>query len=266
VVFFGEIIEQIFFMQFIDTHTHIYLPEFDADRDAVLERAAHNGIDRILMPAIDTATHAQMLAVEAQRPGCSAMMGLHPCSITAAWEKELYVVEMHLQQRKFTAIGEIGLDFYWDTTFKPQQYEAFETQIRLAVQYGLPIAIHSRNALDACIEVVSNYPGVRGVFHCFSGTVEQARQIMELQFYLGIGGVVTYKNARLDKVMEAVGLDAVVLETDAPYLAPVPHRGKRNECSYLLLVAQKLAAVTGYTLEAVAALTTQNAKKLFGLA
>lgn len=252
-------------MQLIDTHAHIYLPEFDADREAMLERAAGNGVTRILMPAIDSTTHPQMLAAETARPHCSAMMGLHPCSVKEAYSQELVVVEAQLKKRAFVALGEIGLDFYWDTTFREQQYEAFETQIRWALQYAVPIVIHSRNALDACIEVVRRYPGVRGVFHCFSGTAAQAQSIRELGFYLGIGGVVTYKKSGLDGVIEAIGLDSVVLETDAPYLTPVPHRGKRNESSYLLLVAQKLAEVTGHTLEDVAAITTQNAVKLFGL-
>jgi TatD DNase family protein len=252
-------------MQLIDTHAHIYLPEFDADREAVLKRAADNGITHILMPAIDRTTHAQMLLAETAWPACHAMIGLHPCSVSEAYREELATVEAYLKQQPFVAIGEIGLDFYWDTTHQQQQYEAFEMQIQWALQHDLPIVIHSRNAMDACIEVVEKYPGVRGVFHCFSGTIVQARRLLALGFYLGIGGVVTYKNAGLDKVMEAIGLDAVVLETDAPYLAPVPHRGKRNESSYLLLVAQKLATITGRTLEDVAAITTQNAKKLFRL-
>jgi TatD DNase family protein len=252
-------------MQFIDTHAHIYLPEFDADREAVMKRAADDGITHILMPAIDTATHTQMLLAETSWPACHAMIGLHPCSVSETYRDELAAVETYLSQKPFIAIGEIGLDFYWDTTHQQQQYEAFEIQIKWALQYDLPIVIHSRNAMDACIEVVQKYPGVRGVFHCFSGTVAQAQQLIALGFYLGIGGVVTYKNAGLDKVIEAIDLGTVVLETDAPYLAPVPHRGKRNESSYLLLVAQKLAIITGHTLEDVAAITTQNAKKLFRL-
>jgi TatD DNase family protein len=252
-------------MQFIDTHAHIYLPEFDADREVLLNRAAEKGVGRILMPAIDTTTHAQLLATEASWPQCSAMMGLHPCSVNEQFGNELTVVETYLKSRSFIAIGEIGLDFYWDATFKQQQYEAFETQIRWALQYDLPIAIHSRNALDDCIKVVGKYPGLRGMFHCFSGTVEQANRIMDLSFYMGIGGVLTYKNAGLDKVIQAIGLDAVVLETDAPYLTPVPHRGKRNESSYIPLIAAKLAEVTSHSIEDVAAITSQNATTLFRL-
>lgn len=252
-------------MQFIDTHAHIYLPEFNADRKEVLERAAQNGVNRIIMPAIDAATHQHMLSVEAQWPWCTAMMGLHPCSVGQNYIDELAIVNTYLKQRHFAAIGEIGLDFYWDTTFKQQQYEAFETQIQWALHFNLPIVIHSRNAMDECIEVVRKYPGLRGVFHCFSGTAVQAREIMELQFFLGIGGVVTYKKAGLDSVLQEVGLGAVVLETDAPYLTPVPHRGKRNESSYLPLIAAKLATSTGCSIEEVAYITTQNAMKLFQL-
>ncbi len=184
-------------MQFVDTHAHIYLPEFEADQDAVLNRAIERGVNRIIMPAIDTATHQRMLATEAQWPWCMAMMGLHPCSVAENYTDELAVVKSYLNQRTFAAVGEIGLDFYWDTTFKQQQYEAFETQIQWALHFDLPIVIHSRNAMDECIEVVRTYPGLRGVFHCFTGSLAQARQIMELQFYLGIGGVVTYKKAHL---------------------------------------------------------------------
>jgi len=252
-------------MQLIDSHAHIYLPEFDADRAEVLQRAAEKGIATILMPAIDTTTHQQMLAVAAAWPQCRATMGLHPCSVKESYNQELAVVEEYLKARKFVAVGEIGLDFYWDTTFQQQQLEAFEIQIRWALHYNLPIVIHSRNSMDACIDVVSRFPGVRGVFHCFSGTVEQAERILGLRFYLGIGGVVTYKNAGLDGVIKAIGLDAVLLETDAPYLTPVPFRGKRNESSYLSLIAAKLAEATSLSMEDVAAITTQNAKKLFGL-
>lgn len=252
-------------MQLIDTHSHIYLPAFDADREDGLKRAVANNVTSILLPAIDATTHAHMLAAEAQWPQCRAMMGLHPCSVKDGYAQELFIVETHLQQRKFIAVGEIGLDFYWDTTFKHQQYEAFKTQIALALHYDLPIVIHSRNATDECIEVVKAFPGLRGVFHCFSGTAAQANRIIELNFYLGIGGVVTYKNAGLGNIIKAVGLHAVVLETDAPYLTPVPYRGKRNESSYLPLIATTLSQITNESIEDVAAITTQNARKLFSL-
>jgi TatD DNase family protein len=252
-------------MQIIDTHAHIYLSEFDNDRDGMLKRAAEQGVGHILMPAVDASTHGQMLLAEAQWHQCIAMMGVHPCSVGDAYKAELLAVKTHLQARKFVAVGEVGLDFYWDTTFKMQQYDAFATQIQWAVAKGLPLVIHSRNAMQECIEVVSRHPGAHGVFHCFSGTLEQARQIMDLGFHLGIGGVLTYKKAGLDKVMESIGLDAVVLETDAPYLAPVPYRGKRNESSYLPLIAERLATIAGCSLEEVTTVTTQNAKRLFNL-
>lgn len=252
-------------MQLIDTHAHIYLSAFDTDREHMLARAVEHGVSPILMPAIDTSTHGQMLLAEAQWHQCKAMMGVHPCSIGAAYKAELSAVETHLQERKFVAVGEVGLDFYWDTTFKTQQYDAFETQIQWAVAQALPVVIHSRNALQECIEVVSRYPDAHGVFHCFSGTVEQARQVVDLGFHLGIGGVLTYKKAGLDTVIESIGLDAVVLETDAPYLAPVPYRGKRNESGYVPLIAERLATITGRSSAEVAAQTTQNAARLFNL-
>lgn len=250
-------------MHLIDTHAHVYLPEFDADRAQVLQAALDAGIERIFMPAIDSRTHAAMIKCESET--CSAMMGLHPCSVTEAYEKELEVAFGYLSQRPFAAIGEIGLDFYWDKTFASRQYLAFETQIGWALRFGLPVVIHSRNALDECIATVKKFPGLKGVFHCFSGTTIQARAIMDLGFYLGIGGVVTYKNAGLDRVVAEVGIAQVVLETDAPYLSPVPFRGKRNETGYLVRVAEKVAAVTGLDTGEVAALTSKNAINLFQL-
>lgn len=248
---------------FIDTHAHIYLPEFDGNREAVLEKAAAAGVRAIYMPAIDSGTHAAMLQTERHCATCRSMMGLHPCSVKENYGEELRIVEEYLLQRQFIAIGEIGLDFYWDTTFANQQYEAFHRQIQLAIRYGLPIVIHSRNATDECIEVVQQYPEAGGVFHCFSGNEQQADKIMKMNFMLGIGGVVTFKNAGLDKVIQAIGLSHVVLETDAPYLAPVPYRGKQNEPAHTKLVALKIAAVLGNDLEEVAAVTTRNAEKLF---
>jgi TatD DNase family protein len=252
-------------MYLIDTHAHIYLPEFDADRAQIIERAREAGIKQILLPAIDSTTHQQMLETEKVYEGCLAMMGLHPCSVNNGFDKEIAIMKEHLSQRKFIAIGEIGLDFYWDKTYVKEQYEAFHQQIQIALNYGLPIAIHSRNAIDESIEVVKQYPDLRGVFHCFSGNQEQAEAILETGFMLGVGGVLTFKNAGLDKVMEKIGLSNVILETDAPYLAPVPFRGKRNEPSYTAFVAEKLAILTGINLQEVQKLTTENAEKLFNL-
>ncbi|MGZ5286960.1 MAG: TatD family hydrolase [Flavisolibacter sp.] len=252
-------------MYLIDTHTHIYLSEFDDDRAVTMERAREAGVQAFYLPAIDSSTHEKMLEVEAEFDGCKAMMGLHPCSVTPDYLKEITQVKDYLAKRKFIAIGEIGLDFYWDKTFVQQQYEAFHMQCRLALQYDLPVVIHSRNAVDECIDVVAQHAGLKGVFHCFSGDAFQARKIMDLGFMLGIGGVLTFKNSGLDKVMEQVGTGAVILETDAPYLAPVPYRGKRNEPAYTRLVAEKLATISGSTVEEIAELTSRNAGNLFKL-
>lgn len=252
-------------MYLIDTHAHIYLPEFDADRAQIIENAREAGIKQVLLPAIDSSTHKQMLQTEKEYEGCLAMIGLHPCSVNNTFDKELDIIKDYLAQRAFVAIGEIGLDFYWDKTYVKEQYEAFHQQIQLALSYELPIAIHSRNAINESIEVVKQYPGLRGVFHCFSGNLEQAEAILSTGFMLGIGGVLTFKNAGLDKVMEKIGLQNAILETDAPYLAPVPFRGKRNEPAYTAFVAEKLAMLTGRSLEEVQELTTENAKKLFNL-
>jgi TatD DNase family protein len=252
-------------MYLIDTHAHIYLPEFDNDRGDCIKRALEAGVSSIIMPAIDSSTHNAMLHTESGNPSCLAMMGLHPCSVNESFERELEVVCEYLEQRKFCAIGEIGLDFYWDKTFTDQQFKCFHAQIELALQYDLPIAIHSRNATDECIDVIKQYPTLKGVFHCFSGTYEQAMSLMVTNFMLGIGGVATFKNAGLDKILEKTGIEKVILETDAPYLAPVPYRGKRNEPAYTRLVAEKLATITGLSLNQVAEITTENARKLFKL-
>jgi TatD DNase family protein len=254
-------------MQLIDTHCHLYLSEFDTDRTAVLERAEKEGINRFYLPGINSEAIADLLQLEADSKGkCIAMTGLHPCYVKENYEEELTLVEDWLKKRRFVAIGEIGLDFYWDKTFTAQQYIAFEKQVDLAITYQVPIVIHSRNATQECIEVVRKRKkeGLTGIFHCFGGTAEEASQIIDLNFYLGIGGVITYKNSGLDKVLESVALEHLVLETDAPYLSPVPHRGKRNESSYLKYIAAKLAEVKGVTPEKVAAITTANAQNLFG--
>lgn len=255
-------------MTLIDTHSHIYLEEFDTDRPEMLERAGKEGIVKILMPAIDSETHEKMLAISVQFSQlCRSMMGLHPCSVKRDFKHELSIISDYLNKNKFIAIGEIGLDFYWDLTFKEEQYDAFHQQIEWALQYDLPIVIHSRNSIDECISVVAEHQKgkLKGVFHCFSGSIEQAKKIIDLNFNLGIGGVITFKNSGLDKVMEQLELEKIVLETDAPYLAPVPFRGKRNECSYLKFVVQKLAAIKKMDTQEIATITTLNAEKLFGL-
>jgi TatD DNase family protein len=249
----------------IDTHAHIYLPEFNKDRPNVIDKAREAGITKILMPAIDSTTHSTMLKSEENYPECISMMGLHPCSVKENYEEELKVVNNYIKERSFIAIGEIGLDFYWDVSFREQQFDAFQRQIETAVENNIPIAIHSRNAINECIEVVQQYPELRGVFHCFSGDVQQARQIIDCNFMLGIGGVVTFKNAGLDKVINEIGMNNVILETDAPYLAPVPFRGKRNEPAYTKIVAEKLSDITGTSVEEIEKETTANATRLFNL-
>jgi TatD DNase family protein len=255
-------------MSLVDTHCHIYASEFDIDRDAMISRAEDEGIIKMLMPAIDISTHVQMLNLEKEFSGrCICMMGLHPCSIKENYLDELKAAEQYFADRSFVAVGETGLDFYWDTTYTKEQRVAFQLQIEWALAFDIPVVIHSRNAIDECIDIVSeNQNGkLKGVFHCFSGSIEQARKIMDLNFYLGIGGVLTFRKSGLDTIMQQLDLKQVVLETDAPYLAPVPFRGKRNECSYIKYVAENLADIKGVPIEEISSITTDNAKRLFKL-
>jgi TatD DNase family protein len=220
----------------------------------------------MLLPNIDEASIPGMLELEAQYPGqCFAMMGLHPCYVTEQVEAQMARVREWLEKRPFIAVGEIGLDFYWDKTFTAQQHQAFREQLQLAKAYKLPVVIHSRESTRECIDDVKALQdgGLSGVFHCFSGTLEQAREVIDLGFYLGIGGVVTFKKSGLDKIVEQVDLQHIVLETDAPYLAPVPYRGKRNESAYIPLVGQMVADIKHLKIEEVAAITSSNAHKLF---
>jgi TatD DNase family protein len=253
-------------MELIDTHTHLYLAEFETDRAEMLDRAAREGIYKMYLPAIDSSEHGNLLALADAYPGrCIPMMGVHPCSVKENYEDELAMAEQLLQGRPFAGIGETGLDFCWDLSFREQQYDAFRRQIGWGKALGLPVIIHSRQSTDECIQVVRELQdgGLTGIFHCFSGTAEQARQVMDLGFYLGIGGVVTYKNAGLAEVVKDIPLGYLVLETDAPYLTPVPYRGKRNESSYIKYVVGKVAEVKGMSVEEVAAATTANAQKIF---
>ncbi|HEX8516701.1 MAG TPA: TatD family hydrolase [Bacteroidia bacterium] len=262
-----------------DTHTHLYSKEFEEDRQSLVEKAIASGIKRFFLPNVDSESLPGMFQMEKQFPvECFAMMGLHPCSVNQTYQQELQVVEYWLGKRKFAAIGEIGIDLYWDKTFFEQQQDAFRRQIGLAKKYNLPYVIHSRNAFDETMQIVNEFKAdnIKAIFHCFSGNVEQAEEVIasglpegasladKSNFKLGIGGVVTFKNSGLDKVVEAIDIRHLVLETDAPYLAPAPYRGKRNEPGYLMLVAQKVAEIKAISVEEVAAITTQNSVEVFG--
>ncbi len=254
---------------FIDTHTHLYDEKFDSDRTAMIQTAINEGVEKMYLPNCDSTTIEGMFAVEKEFPDhCFAMMGLHPCYVKEHVADELKIVEQWLSQRKFAAVGEIGLDYYWDKTFVHEQKSAFRTQIEWSLQYNLPIVIHTRESTKDTIDIVKEFQsrGVRGVFHCFSGSLETAKQITDMGFYLGIGGVLTYKNAGLQEVVQHIDLKHIVLETDAPYLTPVPHRGKRNESAYVSLVAQKLSELKEVDLMEVENITSDNAMELFGVA
>ncbi len=249
----------------IDTHTHLYLKQFDDDRKEVIERAEEAGIKKFFLPNIDSQSIDAMLQMEIDFPDkCFAMMGLHPCSVKENYEEELQIVENWLQKRKFCAIGEIGIDLYWDKSFFEQQKKSFLTQVEWAIDLQLPIVIHCRESIDIVIDLLQPYKGkLKGIFHCFGGTVEQAKRIMDLEFLMGIGGVLTFKKAKLDEVIEEIPLEYLVLETDSPYLAPAPYRGKRNESSYVKIVAEKMAEAKNISLEEVSLATTNNALNLF---
>lgn len=253
---------------FIDTHTHLYAEEFESDRIALINKAISNNIKKFYLPNIDSSSIKSMLELEAQFPeNCFPMMGLHPCSVNASVKEELKIVEDWLQKRNFVAIGEIGLDLFWDKTFINEQKLAFKTQIDWALKYNYPIVIHCREAFDEIFEVLLSFNNLpKAIFHCFSGNLEQANKIIELgTFKLGIGGVITFKNSGLDKVVEHIDLEHLVLETDAPYLAPVPFRGKRNEPAYLLEVAKKIAEIKRESIDLVAKKTSSNAEFVFGI-
>ena len=251
-----------------DTHCHLYSEEFEVDIEEVIQNATIEGVQKFYLPGIDSTAIESMLALEKQFPEkCIPMMGLHPCYVKNNYNEELEIVRGWLTQREFSAIGEIGLDFYWDKTFVIKQYQAFRIQIEWAIEYRRPIVIHTRNAMQETINLVKEYKskGLSGIFHCFSGSYESAKEIIDAGFYLGIGGVVTYKNAGLAEVLTKIDLEHLVLETDAPYLTPVPFRGKRNESSYLKYVATKIAAIKQVPVEEVASITTANAEKIFAL-
>jgi TatD DNase family protein len=250
----------------IDSHAHIYAREFSADRDDTLARSLNEGVNEIYMPNIDHTSVDAMLETELRHPdSCFAMMGLHPCSVKKDFETELYKVETWLAKRKFAAVGEMGTDLYWDKTFWEEQKEAFSIQVAWAKKYKLPLVIHCRESMNETIEFLEPLlgDGLTGIFHCFSGTLEQARKIVAMGFYLGIGGVATFKNRGLDKVLPEIGLEKIVLETDSPYLAPVPFRGKRNEPSYIPLIGRKIVDIKKISVEELREATMNNAKRIF---
>lgn len=256
-------------MRIIDTHSHIYSEEFDNDIDDVIKRAKQAGVEKILLPNIDTSSIDRLHSISDRYAGyCIPMMGLHPTSVGENWKEELDIIRKELSKRTYIAIGEIGIDLYWDKTFEEQQRLVFEEQLRWSIEYDLPVAIHSRDAIAECISCIKNVgeQHLRGVFHSFGGTVEELDGILSLKnFMLGINGVVTFKNSTLPTVLKETNLSTIIIETDSPYLAPVPYRGKRNESSYTLNVVTKLAEIYGLPAEEVGQITTENAEKLFAL-
>ncbi len=252
-----------------DTHTHLYSEQFDNDIDEVIANAIKNGVTRFFLPNIDASYTEKMLQLAKKYPlQLFPMMGVHPCSIKENYKEEIAHVEQGLEKYPFCAIGEIGIDLYWDKSFLTQQQEAFRLQIALAKKYNLPFVIHCRDAFNEIFEIMDelNDDKMRGIFHCFTGNLTQAHHIINYGgFKLGIGGVVTFKNSGLDKVVEHIDMQHIVLETDSPYLAPVPFRGKRNESAYLLNIAQKVAEIKRLTVAEVAEITTQNSVEVFGM-
>jgi len=253
-------------MQIIDTHTHLYLKQFNEDIDEVIKRAINNGVDKFIFPAIDSSYSKQMHDLQSKySKNIYLMSGLHPVSVKENYKDELGLVVKSLKDHNYVAIGEIGIDLYWDKTFLKQQQDAFEFQIRLAISNDLPIVIHCREGFDEIFEILDGEKcsKLRGVFHCFTGTLEQANRAINLGFKLGIGGVVTFKNGGIDKFINQIDIKNIVLETDSPYLSPVPFRGKRNESSYIKYVLSKLSELYGISEEQLAKLTTENSKKIF---
>lgn len=253
-------------MKLIDTHTHLYTEAFDEDRDQVIKNAIAKGIERFYLPSIDSKYTSRMYDLEKEYPNhIRLMMGLHPTHVKENCKEELQHVEQNLSQHRFAAVGEIGIDLYWDQTFLKQQQEAFNTQIRWAKEYELPIVIHCRDAFDEVFEILEDHrgEGLSGIFHCFTGTKDQADRAIDLNLKLGIGGVVTFKNGKIDQFLDQISLDHIVLETDAPYLAPVPFRGKRNQSEYLVHILQKLALIYRRSASEIATITSKNALSVF---
>lgn len=257
-------------MQLIDTHSHLYSEEFDQDRESAIQRAEESGVIKMILPAIDSETTHRQESLEQQYPTLfRQMMGLHPTSVKDNFESELTHVEnqLKLHPNHYVGIGEIGLDLYWDKTYQTQQEEVLKIQLQWAKELHLPVALHIREAYEELFEVLNNlnYPSYNGILHCYSGDLHQAHQAIEMGFLLGIGGVVTYKKSTLPEIVKDIPLERLVLETDCPYLAPVPHRGKRNESSFLTYIAERIASIKECTTDEVADITTYNAQQLFSL-
>ena len=255
-------------MFYIDSHTHLFSSQFDNDRHQVVQKAIEQGVEKMLLPNINSKTLEAMHQLCQDFPQhCFPMIGLHPCDVKNDYEEELKIIKSHLDKGKYVAIGEIGIDLYWDKGTLEIQKKAFRQQLKWAKEYDLPVAIHIRKSFDTIFDVLEevNDQNLRGVFHCFTGSKEQGQKAIEMGFMLGIGGVVTFKNSGLDKVLKELPLEKLLLETDSPYLAPIPYRGQRNESSFITIVAQKLAEIYEVNLEEVAIKTTHNAKTLFNL-
>jgi len=255
-------------MPIIDTHIHLYSEEFEPDLKALIDAAQHDGVSQMLLPNINHETILAQKKLASDYPGyCLPMMGLHPCYVKANYEEELQIIEQELRSGNYCAVGEIGMDRYWELDFIQEQEIALRKQLQLAHELDLPVALHTRNANDEVISIIQelNLKGLKGVFHCFSGTLEQAKTMINLGFYLGIGGVLTYKNGGLDKVVVDISMEHLVLETDGPYLAPHPHRGKRNQPAFINYVAEKLALIKNISKKEVEEITSANAKQLFRL-
>ncbi len=256
-------------MQLIDTHTHLYLPEFDHDRDEAVNRAINNGIEKMLMPNIDMQSVDQMLFTGNRYPGiCYPMIGLHPTSVGKDYAFQLEKLISLIPEHKFVAIGEIGIDLYWDKTFLNEQIEVFSRQVRLAMENDLPVVIHARDSFTEVFTALREFEGesaLKGVFHAFTGSIKDAEKVIKMGLKLGIGGIVTFKNSGLDKVVKETGPENLILETDAPYLAPVPYRGKRNESSYIRIINKKLSEIFGMSEEEVASITFNTSIRLFNL-
>ena len=255
-------------MQLIDTHTHLYLKEFDSDRDAVVSRSVSSGVIKMLMPNIDLESVPQMLSAQLRYPGiCYSMIGLHPTSVKEDYIYQLEKLEELFANHKFIAIGEIGIDLYWDKTFLKEQIIALKRQFEFSIENNLPVVIHSRDSFPEVFSVLDEFKGkgLKGVLHAFTGNIEDAKKAINMGFKLGIGGIVTFKNSGLDKVVKEVGIENLILETDSPYLAPVPHRGKRNESSYICIINKKLAEIFGISEEETASVTFSNSTGLFNL-